>query len=167
MCLVWTLKLNETYVSKLKDASLDMWLTPVCWNQKFYFVYFGPWISGAEWLESSQNLNTLCLLNLPELDDQDWFVFNCPDVHCLASVTYLNEVGRGLKLAFWEHQIHWCTFIGSEQESYWFLQLGEMFEPSGRWFPEIAGIISDLLGSKDFNDTSSKVWIMELGLVPL
>ena len=74
--------------------------------------------------------------------------------HCLASVTYLNEVGRGLKLAFWEHQIHWCTFIGNSQGSYWFLQLGEMFEPSGRWFPENAGIMSDLLESKDFKDTS-------------
>ena len=95
------------------------------------------------------------MLNLPELDEKDWFVFTCPDVHCLASITYLDEVGRGLKLAFRDHQIHWCTFIGSSQGSYWFLQLGEMFEPSGNWFPQIASILKELLESKDIQDTST------------
>jgi len=82
MCLVKTFWLNESFVSKLKDAALEMRITPICWNKMFYFVYLGPWISGADWLKSNQNINTLCLLSLPELDEFGWFIFKCPDMYC-------------------------------------------------------------------------------------
>lgn len=103
MCLVWTLQLNETLISKLKEAAFELCMTPIFWNQRFYFLYYGPWMSGAEWTVSSQNLTTLCLLNLPELDEKGWLVFNCPDKYCLASVTFLDDIGWGFKLAFKDH----------------------------------------------------------------
>ena len=46
-------------------------LTPIFWDEKFLFVYYGDWLTSVHPDKGMILLDTICLLKPPILDNQD------------------------------------------------------------------------------------------------